>query len=195
MQDLNNIRRDTGEYEGASETLSCQGRLWRRLQQNGVARNDGRKNRIDRDKIRITGTDSDSAGGRSTLRKPHFQGAMTTTTPSGVRLMKRRKPDLSVSAKDTSERDEEAMESMDDARSRKPRASPGHWLTGLHAQGEYPCFEPIVVRKRDKPPHLKAQFERDLVAHILEFLLEVGLISETHVERCHDDCVPRTVVR
>ena len=56
---------------------------------------------------------------------------MTSTTPSGVRRMNRRKPGLSVSLRSTSARDDSAMEIMYFARSRNPRISPGDWDTGL----------------------------------------------------------------
>lgn len=42
----------------------------------------------------------------------HFQGEMTSTTPIGVRLMYRLNPGLSVSARETSARDDSAMESI-----------------------------------------------------------------------------------
>ena len=61
----------------------------------------------------------------------YFQGAMTKTTPMGVRLIQRLKPGLSVSAKDTSARLVAAMSSMYVARSSVPRISPGLCAIGL----------------------------------------------------------------
>ena len=56
---------------------------------------------------------------------------MTRITPTGVRLIYRLKPGLSVSSRDTSARQDSAIDIMNRARSRKPRTSPRVWDTGL----------------------------------------------------------------
>jgi hypothetical protein len=64
----------------------------------------------------------------------YFHGVITKTTPSGSRLMNRRKPNLSVSSESIEMSDKEvvAMDSIYDARSNRPRNSPAHCFTGLH---------------------------------------------------------------
>ena len=59
------------------------------------------------------------------MNKTYFQGAITKTTPRGSRLMYRLNPGRSVSLRETSERQDSAMESMYSARDRNPLISPG----------------------------------------------------------------------
>lgn len=56
--------------------------------------------------------------------KTNFQGAITKTTPSGSRLMYRLNPGRSVSSRETSERQDSAMESIYSARDKNPLISP-----------------------------------------------------------------------
>lgn len=75
----------------------------------------------------------------------YFQGAITSMTPNGVRLMYRLNPGLSVSASETSAKDDSAIDSMYSARSRKPRTSPAPWETGLVVTVGKDCAHEIVL--------------------------------------------------
>lgn len=128
MEHLDDGGGDACGDEGGCDAFCWFGGLRGGFEEDGVSCEDGGEDGIDRDEVR------EALGGlgfRMRLRiklqevcETYFHGAMIKTTPRGVRLMYRLKPGLSVSARDTSDKDDSAMESRYSARSTKPRTSP-----------------------------------------------------------------------
>jgi hypothetical protein len=52
VDDLNDILGDPRTYQSQGKPFCCQRSLWRWLEQDGIARNDGWEDRIDRNQVR-----------------------------------------------------------------------------------------------------------------------------------------------
>lgn len=98
-------------------------------------------------------------------------------TPKGVRLMYRLKPGLSVSARDTSDSDDSAMESRYSARSRKPLTSPAPWEMGLYSAYSQLSCRILTSGIRCLPSHRPSKFLWDCISTLLEFFLHRKVIN------------------
>lgn len=113
MNNLNDIRGNACTCQCQSETFCGERSLRRRLQQDCIACDNCRKDGVNGSQVWETGIKMLKVRSqRDEENWTHFHGVITRTTPKGTRLMNRRKPGLSESSKDTSSRQDGAIDSI-----------------------------------------------------------------------------------